>query len=318
MTERNEALVSAAPGRDTIVLTRVFDAPPEIVFEAWTSPVHLARWWGPKGFTTTTHAYELAVGRGWRFTMHGPDGTDYPTRTVYREIARAKRLVYAHYELEGTEVLFETTVTFEPDGRRTKLTMSLRFASAAARDHVIERVGAIEGGKQTLGRLADHLAAPKLVVVADPNAPTIVTRRVVDAPRALVFDAFTKPEHLRRWMGPRALEMVVCDVDLRVGGTWRMVYRAPDGSEVGFHGAFREVERPERVVRTFVFEPMPDDEAIETFVLDELDGKTTITTTTVHRSMAGRDGHLKHGMEVGMTEGYARLDELLATLRSAS
>jgi uncharacterized protein YndB with AHSA1/START domain len=154
----------------------------------------------------------------------------------------------------------------------------------------------------------------KLEIVAEPGKPTIVTRRVVAAPRALVFDTFTKPEHLRRWMRPRALTMVVCDSDLRVGGAWRMVYRAPDGQEVGFRGEFREIVRPERIVRTFVFEPVPDSEALETFVLEERDGKTTITTTTVHKTIEGRDGHLAHGMEAGMTDGYALLDELLAAI----
>ena len=136
------------------------------------------------------------------------------------------------------------------------------------------------------------MAQNKLEIVADPAKPTIVTRRVVNAPRSLVFDAFTKPEHLKRWMRPRALTMALCEIDLRAGGGWRMVYRSPDGHEVGFHGEFREVVRPDRIVRTFVFELAPDAEALETFVLEERDGKTTITTLTVHKTMEGRDGHL--------------------------
>ncbi len=158
------------------------------------------------------------------------------------------------------------------------------------------------------------MAANKLEIVAEPGKPTIVTRRVVSAPRSLVFDTFTKPEHLKRWMGPRALDMVSCVSDLRVGGGWRMVYRSPDGQEFGFHGEFREIVRPERILRTFVFERMPDAEALETFVLEERDGKTTIKTTTVHKTIEGRDGHIAHGMEAGMTDGYARLDELLVEL----
>lgn len=154
----------------------------------------------------------------------------------------------------------------------------------------------------------------KLELVAEPGNPTIVTRRVVNAPRSLVFDAFTKPEHLKRWMGPRALAMVRCESDLRVGGRWRMVYGTPDGQEFGFHGVFREITRPERIVRTFVFERVPDAEAVETFLLEERDGKTTISTTTVHKTIEARDGHLAHGMEAGMTDGYARLDDLLATM----
>jgi uncharacterized protein YndB with AHSA1/START domain len=157
----------------------------------------------------------------------------------------------------------------------------------------------------------------KLEIIAEPGKTSFTTKRVVDAPRALVFDAFTKCEHLKRWMGPRTLTMVSCDTDLRVGGRYRFVFRAPDGSEVGFSGEFKEIARPERVVRTFVFEPMPDAAALETLELEEHDGKTTIKTTTVHKTVENRDGHVNSGMEAGMTEGYARLDELLAGLLQA-
>jgi uncharacterized protein YndB with AHSA1/START domain len=156
----------------------------------------------------------------------------------------------------------------------------------------------------------------KLELIADPGKTSFTTRRVVDAPRALVYEAFTKPEHLKRWMGPRHLTMVVCDSDFRVGGRYRFVLRAPDGQEAAFHGEFREIVPPERIVRTFIFEPYPDAEALETMQLDERDGKTTITTTTLHKTVESRDGHLGSGMEAGMTEGYARLDELLAGLQT--
>jgi uncharacterized protein YndB with AHSA1/START domain len=162
-------------------------------------------------------------------------------------------------------------------------------------------------------------AVRKLEVIADPDKPTIVTRRTLDAPRALVFDAWTKPEYIKRWLGSRNMEMVVCDVDLRVGGGYRFVHRTPDGQEFGFHGTYREISRPDRLVSTYVFELFPDAEALETLVLEERDGKTTVITTTVHKTMQNRDGHLANGaMEVGMNEGYARLDELLPEIRRAA
>ncbi len=161
------------------------------------------------------------------------------------------------------------------------------------------------------------MTSKKLEIIAEPGKTSFTTRRIVDAPRALVFDAFTKCEHLKNWMGPRSLTMVSCESDLRAGGRYRFVFRAPDGSEVGFSGEFKEVARPERVVRTFVFEPMPDAAALETLELTEADGKTTITTTTLHKTVENRDGHVNSGMEAGMTEGYARLDELLAGLLQA-
>jgi uncharacterized protein YndB with AHSA1/START domain len=152
----------------------------------------------------------------------------------------------------------------------------------------------------------------KLEIIAEPGTPTIITRRVVNAPRELVWDVFTKPEYLKRWWGPRTLTLVVCEVDLRVGGGYRFVQRAPDGQEFGFHGEYREIIRPERIVNTFVFELMPDHEALQTLVLEEHDAKTTVTSTTLHKTFEDRDAHLASGMDAGLRDTYVRLDELLA------
>lgn len=159
------------------------------------------------------------------------------------------------------------------------------------------------------------MTSRKLEIIAEPGKTSFSTRRVVDAPRELVFDMFTRPEHLSRWMGPPSLVMVSCEIDLRVGGKYRSVYRTPDGKEVGFSGEFREIERPGRIVRTFVYEPMPDKEALETLLLEERERRTTITTITEHKTVADRDGHVSSGVESGMAEGYARLDALLASLQ---
>ena len=154
----------------------------------------------------------------------------------------------------------------------------------------------------------------ELEIIAEPGLATIVSRRVVEAPRELVWDLFTKPEHLKRWWGPRVLTLVVCEVDLRVGGSYRFVQRAPDGQEFGFRGVYREISRPERIVNTFVFELLPDHEALQTLVLEDQGDKTLVHTTTLHQSVADRDAHLASGMEPGMRDTYARLDELIATL----
>jgi uncharacterized protein YndB with AHSA1/START domain len=158
------------------------------------------------------------------------------------------------------------------------------------------------------------VTTPKLEIVAEPGKTSFTTRRVVDAPRSLVFDAFTRCEHLKQWMGPRSLTMASCQTDLRVGGRYRFVFRTPDGSDVGFSGEYKEIVRPERIVRTFVYEPTPGAEALETLELEESGAATIIKTTTVHKSVENRDGHVNSGMEAGMTEGYARLDQLLAGL----
>lgn len=142
-----------------LVFTRVFDAPRELVFEAWTQPEHATHWWGPDGFRTTIEEMDVRPGGNWRFVLHGPDGTDYRNRIVFVEIVRPERLVYKHVPEPGSEpVSFEVTVTFEEQGRTTRLNMQMVFPSAAARDHIVKTYGADEGARQTLGRLADHLA----------------------------------------------------------------------------------------------------------------------------------------------------------------
>ena len=153
-----------------------------------------------------------------------------------------------------------------------------------------------------------------LDITAPPGEPVITFRRFLKAPPELVWDAFTKPEHMRNWYGPRYLEIVKCDVDLRVGGEYRMVHRAPDGQEFGFHGTFREIDRPRRLVQTWVFEGMPDAESVETMELDAVDGGTLVRATSVHPSVEVRDTHLANGMEDGARESYERLDEVLAEL----
>ena len=141
-----------------IVTSRLFDAPPEMVYRAWTDPDHVVRWWGPNGFTTTILEMDVRPGGVWRFVMHGPDGVDYPNRIVFSEVIAAKRLVYVHDDDEGGVRSFDVTVTFEEQEGKTLVTLRSVFKTAAERDQVVREYGAIEGAKQTLARLETHLA----------------------------------------------------------------------------------------------------------------------------------------------------------------
>jgi uncharacterized protein YndB with AHSA1/START domain len=141
-----------------IIGMRVFDAPRELVWSAWTDPKHLAQWWGPNGFTTTTSTFDMRPGGVWRFVMHGPDGRDYQNRITFDEIVKPERIVYRHDGGEDVEpVQFTQTVTFEDLGGKTKLTWRGVFPSAAERDRVIKEYGADKGLVQTLARLAEYL-----------------------------------------------------------------------------------------------------------------------------------------------------------------
>jgi uncharacterized protein YndB with AHSA1/START domain len=158
---------------------------------------------------------------------------------------------------------------------------------------------------------------PKLEIETPADEPVIVFRRFVKAPPELVFRAYTEPEFLKHWWGPRFLEMTVCEVDLRVGGTYRFVHRAPDGQEFGFHGEYREIEAPHRLVNTFVFDGAPDHEALDSAVFEAVGGGTMVSGRSVHDSVEARDMHVASGMEQGMNETYERLDEWVAAQQAA-
>jgi uncharacterized protein YndB with AHSA1/START domain len=148
----------------------------------------------------------------------------------------------------------------------------------------------------------------------------IVMTRAFDAPRDLVFEAFTKPELLKRWLlGPPGWSMVVCDIDLKVGGAYRYVWRRDsDGTDMGMGGVYREIVAPERIVSTEKFdESWYPGEAVGTLVLTERDGRTTVTQTMLYATREARDGVLKSGMESGVAASYDRLDGVLASMAEA-
>jgi uncharacterized protein YndB with AHSA1/START domain len=154
------------------------------------------------------------------------------------------------------------------------------------------------------------------LTVTTPSDREIVMTRVFDAPRELVFEAHSSCEHLSHWWGPRGYEIISCEVDFRPGGAWRIVHRAPDGGEYAFRGEYREIVRPERIVWTFEFEGMPGNVSVETMTLEEHDGQTTFTATSVYDSREARDGMLESGMEAGAAETMERLDEYLERLEA--
>ena len=153
---RSDAPASTADRE--IVISRVFDAPRALVFEAFTDPKHIGEWWGPNGFTTTTSEMDVRPGGAWRYVMHGPDGTDYSNKIVYSEVVKPERLAYAHGADDGGPPLFHATVTFQEQGSKTLVTLHSIFPTAAIRDRTGREFGAIEGGHQTLARLARYLA----------------------------------------------------------------------------------------------------------------------------------------------------------------
>ena len=148
---------SATADRE-IVISRVVDAPRELVFEAFTEVRHLSQWWGPEGFTTTTRAFEFRAGGVWDFVMRGPDGTDYQEWITWTEIDPPARIGLRHGESRDDPNTFESVLTFTPDGAATRIEMRTVFPTKALRDEAVETYHVIEGGQQTLSHLADYVA----------------------------------------------------------------------------------------------------------------------------------------------------------------
>ncbi len=158
MSQKNEGQLSGS-GRD-IVVSRVFDAPRELLWKAMTDPGHVVHWWGPRGFSLTIGEMTVAPGGVWNHVLHGPDGTEYPNRSVFSEVVEPERIVLSQFggRKGGPQVTFVSTWTFEDLGNgRTRLTLRSVFPTADERDNMERAYKAVEGGRQTLERLAEHL-----------------------------------------------------------------------------------------------------------------------------------------------------------------
>lgn len=156
-TGRDAPVQDATADRE-IVISRVIDAPRELVFEAFTEVRHLSQWWGPQGFTTTTRSFEFRAGGVWDFVMHGPDGTDYQEWITWTEIVAPAGIALLHGEYRDDPNTFASFLTFTPEGAATRIEMRTVFPTRALRDEAVEKYRAIEGGQQTLSNLAAYVA----------------------------------------------------------------------------------------------------------------------------------------------------------------
>lgn len=301
-----------------IVIAREFDAPRELVWQALTNPRHLVQWWGPRGFSTTIQEMDVRPGGVWTYVMHGPDGTDYPNHSVFEEVVFPDRIVFVHggRKAGGPEADFTATWRFEKAGDgKTKVTMRMVFPSAEARDAVVREYGAIEGGKQTFERLAEHLPTMGFA------AREIVIERVVDAAPALVFQCWTDPKHMARWWAPHGFTNPVCELDVRVGGAWRIVMRGPDGTDYPGHGVYQEIVPAERLVFTNIATDAAGQvvlDGLTTVTFAEENGKTRMTVTTGATARVDYARGYLEGMEIGWTQSLERLDAEVAAFRAGA
>ena len=199
-----------------IYITRIYNAPVKAVWDAWTDPAQVAQWWGPRGFTLTSHSKDLRPGGFWRYTMHGPDGVDYPNKTEYFEVEEYSRLVYDHGANDEQPPMFRVTVQFTELltelGKQTKMEMTMTFPSP----EIAQTTGQFikeAGGNSTWDRLAEYMEEQIT------NKNVFVINRSFNADIETMFKLWTTPEHLLQWSGPKGSAMEYLRADIREGGS---------------------------------------------------------------------------------------------------
>ncbi len=302
-----------------ILVTREFNAPRELVWEAMTNPKHVVNWWGPRGFSTTIEEMDFRVGGFWQHVMRGPDGVKYPNKSIFKEIVKPERIVYQHGGKRegGPGVSFVSTWTFDLiETNKTKVTIRMVFPSTENRDFVVKEFGAIEGGKQTLERLGEFLAGK----LCEP----FVIWREFSAPRELVWKAWTEREHLLQWFGPKGFVMTTAKLDFRPGGTFHYCMRAPDGKEMWGKFVYREIVAPDKIVLVnsfsdenggltrHPFSPVWPLQMLTETTFAERDGKTTITIRWTLLDATDEERKTFDGARDGMTQGWTGTFEQLA------
>ena len=307
------AQTATATADRELILSRVIDAPRELVFRMWTDPAHLAKWWGPQGFTNPVCEIDFRPGGVLRIVMRAPDGTDYPMGGVFREIIEPERLVFTNCALDSDgNVLLDgvTVVTFAEQGGKTKLTVQTHaVALAPAAVRYLEGMQA--GWEQTLDGLEQH--------AQDTAARELVITRVFDAPREIVFRAWTDPEQAALWWGPQGFTTISCQMDVRVGGAYRACMRSPEGTRHCRRGVYREVLKPERLVFTFAWEDAsgnPGHQTVITVTFAETGGKTRLTLhQAIFDTVGACDSH-RSGWSSTLERFAEHLGALAANRRS--
>ncbi len=309
-TSSSRSTVDVVSDRE-FVYTRVFDAPRELVFRAFTDPDLIPRWWGPRSLTTTVDRLEARPGGVWRFVQRDAEGNVHGFNGVFHEVVPPERIVQT-FEYEGApgRVHLETA-TFEDLGSKTKLTSRALFPSAEDMNAMLQ--SDMESGlKETLERLTELVAS-----LASSGATAdreIVLTRTFDAPRELVFAAYTDPRQIERWWGPNGFSTSIHEMNVRPGGVWRFTMHGPDGTDYPNKVVYEQIAPPERLV--YVHGSGDDDAEDERFhvtiTLVERDGKTELTQRMVFATSAERDRVVGFGaIELGQ-QTLAHLAEHLA------
>lgn len=280
MTDNAAEMASSTADRE-IVISRVMNAPRDLVVKAWTDPAHWVRWWGPNGFTNSMQEMEVREGGHSKYIMHGPDGTDWPNYIAYRVVDLPNRLAYLHGAFAGDPNSFEAEVLFEDLGPKTKVTLRTVFASKEVLEQV-KAFGAVEGGMQNLERM-------EKAVTSRPKEFTI--SRTFDAPLDLVWTANSESRHLKHWWGPKDFTCSIPRMAFVPGGMMHYCLKNDQGFEMWGRLAYRRIVPKESITAIVSFSdakggitrhpgsPKWPLEMLSTTTFIEKDGKTTETIT---------------------------------------
>lgn len=222
-------------------ITRVYDAPVEAVWDAWTDPEQVAQWWGPRGFTLTTHGKDLRPGGYWDYTMHGPDGVDYHNKTRYFEVEKHAKLVYDHGGTDDRAPLFRVKVLFSAVEGKTKMEMCMTLPTREAAEETRQFIKKA-GGDATWDRLAEYLEKES------SGKEQFVINRSFDLPLAVMFEMWTDPQHFAQWLPPTGFTMEFLRCDIRAGGS--SFYRMSGAGNMVMYGRaeYLEIVKPDRIV----------------------------------------------------------------------
>lgn len=305
-----------------IVLHRIYDAPVKMVWDAWTDPKQAAKWWGPRGFTITTKSKDFRVGGTWIYTMHGPDGTDYPNVATYHEIEKYARMVYDHGASEvGGPPLFRVTVNFKEIKGKTHMDMTMTLETPE-KAKTIKGFIKQAGGNATWDRLAEYLA--------DGNGKNeFFINRSFDVSAATLFKMWTDPKHFSQWLPPTGFTMEFKRSDIRTGG--ETVYKMTNGKDITMWGKSRyiDVSPNARIQYTQEFidekedvsrhplSPVFPPSLLTTIIFTEEGSESTRVTVTMEPYGTTTPEELnvfreaKPGMTMGWTGSFDKLEDLL-------
>ncbi len=230
-----------------IKLIRVYDAPVKMVWDAWIEPDQVAQWWGPRGFTITSHSKDIRAGGHWHYTMHGPDGVDYVNKTRYLEVENYAKMVYDHGGNDEQKPLFRVTVLFKEIGGKTHMDMTMALPTPEAAEQTRQIIKKANGNS-TWDRLAEYLEKDS------SKKEVFFINRSFQVPLETLFDAWTQPDQVALWMAPKGFTMKFIRVDLRPGGEGFYSMSAETGGPAMYGKTkYLEIQRPSRLVYTQQF-----------------------------------------------------------------